>query len=177
LSRQQTVIALGGTNSLATLAQTAAERASRLKQWLEQNPAGKIPELRLMNDQDWIESTYGMRETEDDYRRAMSNLRGNAGLRVLDILLGALQKYAVANGGQMPQQLSDLSPYFRAPLEPDILDRYEIVPAKSLVQQLQVGGDWLITEKTPVDAALDIRNSMGLTGGGMADERVTNRWQ
>ena len=177
LSRQQTVIALGGTNSLATLAQTAAERASRLKQWLELNPAGKIPELRLMNDQAWIESAYGMRESEDDYRRAMSNLRGNAELRALDIMLGALQKYAAANGGQMPQQLSDLSPYFRAPLEQDILDRYEIVPATSLVQPLQVGGDWLITEKTPVDAVLDIRTSMGLTGGGMADERVTNRWQ
>jgi hypothetical protein len=177
LSRQQTVIALGGTNSLATLAQTAAERASRLKQWLELNPAGKIPELRLMNDQAWIESAYGIRESEDDYRRAMSNLRDNAELRALDIMLGALQKYAAANGGQMPQQLSDLSPYFRAPLEQDILDRYEIVPATSLVQPLQVGGDWLITEKTPVDAVLEIKTSMGLTGGGMADERVTNRWQ
>ena len=80
-------------------------------------------------------------------------------------------------GGQMPQQLSDLSPYFRAPLEQDILDRYEIVPATSLVQPLQVGGDWLITEKTPVDAVWDTRSSMGLTGGGVADERVTNRWQ
>jgi hypothetical protein len=35
----------------------------------------------------------------------------------------------------------------------------------------------VITEKAPVDADWDCRTTMGLTGGRIADERVTNRWQ
>jgi hypothetical protein len=63
------------------------------------------------------------------------------------------------------------------PLEDEILNRYELVPATSLVQQLQNQGDWVITQKAPVDGVYDSRMAEGLTGGTFADERITNRWQ
>jgi hypothetical protein len=41
---------------------------------------------------------------------------------------------------------------------------------------LQLGGDWAITEASPVNAELDCRNAFGLTNMIFADERITNRW-
>jgi len=167
-----------GTNSLDSLKQIWSRRADQLKQWLEQNPSGKIPELRLVRDQTWIDAVYGSNlENDDEYRRAMGNVRVNAENEALDIMLGGLQKYAAANGGQFPTELSQLSPYFRTLLGDDILNRYEIVPSSSLVSQLQSGDSMVITEKAPVDTDWDCRTTMGLTGGHIADERVTNRWQ
>jgi hypothetical protein len=100
----------------------------------------------------------------------------NAELRVLDVLGDALRKYGVANNGQFPHELSQLSPYFRSPIENSILERYEIVRADSLVSELQQGDEWVITQKAPIDETWDGRVTMGMTYGGMADSRVTNRW-
>ena len=167
-----------GSNSLDSLRQSASQRVDQLKQWLEQNPAGKIPELRLLNDQTWVDAVFGADlNSEDSCRRAMANVRDNAELRALDVMGGALRKYVAAHDGQFPSELSQLSPYFRKPIEDDILARYEIVPSSSLVSQLQSQEGMVITEKAPVDEVWDCRQTEGLTGGGFADSRVTNRWQ
>ena len=166
-----------GSNVLATTEQVWSERASQLKQWLEVNPAGKIPELQFLTDQNWIESIYPLTlSSDEECRRAMSTVRANAELRVLDLLAGALSNYSKANNGQFPSALSQLSPYFKSPVDDAILDRYEIVRADSLAAELQRGDDWVITQKAPVDEAWDARLTIGMTGGGMADGRVTNRW-
>ncbi|HEU0039199.1 MAG TPA: hypothetical protein VFR76_07990, partial [Verrucomicrobiae bacterium] len=166
-----------GSNVLATLEKVWSERANQLKQWLEANPAGKIPELQFLGDQDWIESIYPLTlSSDDEYRCAMSIIRANAESRVLDILSGALRKYGAANNGQFPHELPQLSAYFRSPIENSILERYEIVRADSLVSKLQQGDEWVITQKAPVDETWDLRFTIGMTSGGMADSRVTNRW-
>jgi RNA polymerase sigma factor (sigma-70 family) len=165
------------SNVLATTEKIWSERADQLKRWLETNPAGKIPELQFLADQDWIEAIYPLTlSSDEEYRRAMSTVRANAELRVLDIMHGALRQYSQANNGQFPHELSQLSPYFRSPVDDAILDRYEIVRADSLVSELQRGEDWVITQKAPVDEVWDKRLTIGMTNGGMADCRVTNRW-
>jgi len=166
-----------GSNALATAEEVWSERANHLKQWLEANPAGKIPELQFLGDQDWIESIYpNTLSSDEECRRAMSIIRANAEQRVLDILAGALRNYSKANNGQFPSALSELSPYFRSPVDDAILERYEIVRADSLVSKLQQGDEWVITQKAPVDETWDLRFTIGMTYGGMADSRVTNRW-
>jgi hypothetical protein len=56
-----------------------------------------------------------------------------------------------------------------------ILQRYEIVPAQSLVSSLAaVGGDWVITEKAPVNKDLDQRLAIGMTGGTQVIQK--GRW-
>ena len=115
-------------------------------------------------------------EVDNDFARAASNLRANSEGRVFDILSPALRKYAQANNGQFPAELPQLKPYFQSPIDDAILQRYEIVPASSLVSELQPGGDWVITQTAPVNPALDLRSAYDLTHGRMADERVTNRW-
>ena len=166
-----------GSNALATAEEVWSERANQLKQWLEANPAGKIPELQFLSDQEWIDSIYpNTLSSDEECRQAMSIIRANAEARVLDILAGALRNYGKANNGQFPSALSQLSPYFRSPIDDAILDRYEIVRADSLVSELQCGGDWVITQKAPVDEARDLRHAIGMTRGTFADSRVTNRW-
>ena len=166
-----------GSNALATAEEVWSERANHLKQWLEANPAGKIPELQFLGDQDWIDSIYpNTLSSDEECRRAMSTVRANGELRVLDILAGAFRNYGKANNGQFPSALSELSPYFRSPVDDAILERYEIVRADSLVSKLQQGDEWVITQKAPVDETWDLRFTIGMTYGGMADSRVTNRW-
>jgi len=106
----------------------------------------------------------------------MSNVRANAEIHVFNILGGALRKYSKANNGQLPRELFQLSPYFSSPIDDAILNRYEIVRADGLVNELQSGDDWVITQKAPVDEVWDLRQAIGMTHGGMADSRVTNRW-
>ena len=167
-----------GTNAVATAEEVWSERANHLKQWLEANPAGRIPELQFLGDQDWIDSIYpNTLSSDEECRRAMSTVRANGELRVLDILAGALRKYGAANNGQFPHELPQLSPYFRSPIENSILERYEIVRADSLVSKLQQGDEWVITQKAPVDETWDSRLTIGMMYGGMADSRVTNRWE
>jgi hypothetical protein len=84
--------------------------------------------------------------------------------------------YGQERNGQFPTNLSQLSPYFRSPIDDAILDRYTIVRADSLVSELQCGEDWVITQKAPVDEVRDLRHTIGMTRGTFADSRVTNRW-
>jgi RNA polymerase sigma factor (sigma-70 family) len=177
LTQLQAASSTTGSNVLATAEKVWSERANQLKQWLETNPAGKIPELQFLTDQGWIESIYPFTLSNDEeYLRAMSLVRANAENHVLDILFGALHQYGQERNGQFPSNLSQLSPYFRSPIDDAILDRYEIVRADSLVSELQCGEDWVITQKAPVDEVRDLRATIGLTRGASADSRVTNRW-
>jgi RNA polymerase sigma factor (sigma-70 family) len=165
------------TNSLNSMATLWSARAVQLKQWLEENPAEAIPELRFLDEQDWINSIYPLRlESAEDYRRAMATVRANAQQRVMSRLFGALRQYARTNNGAFPSDLSQLVPYLKSPIDDAILQRYEIVPADSLASGLRPGGDWAITQKAPVDAALDLRMAIGLTTVRTANQSITNRW-
>ncbi len=165
-------------NNFATTSRIWSERATQLRQWLEANPAGRIPELQFLTEQEWIESIHPLAlSTDEEYRRAVSNLRANAESRVLDVLQGALWQFGLSNAGRFPSELTQLKPYLGSSLDDAILNRYEIVRTKDLVGELQLGEDWAITQKVPVDDVWDARLTIGMTGGGMADSRVTNRWR
>jgi hypothetical protein len=91
-------------------------------------------------------------------------LRADGEQKFVPILFKAVKEYAKANNNQFPSDLSQLRPYFEKPIDDAILDRYEIVPARSLVPFLaETGGDWLITQKVPVNRQLDGREAIGIT--------------
>ena len=163
-------------DQLASLKTMYAARVDRLKQWFEANPSQKIPELTNDSQEVWLNAVEQL-ESDDDLARAARFLRNDAEQHVLSQLDSALRKFAQDNNGRFPTDLSQLTPYLKTPIDDATLQRYEIVPASSLIPELQPGGDWAITQKAPVDPALDMREAVGLTGEmGMADERVTNRW-
>jgi RNA polymerase sigma factor (sigma-70 family) len=162
-------------NDLASKEAIWAQRVSQLKQWLEANPSENIPELNLLSEREWLNSM-GPLDTADDYSKVMSLERDNAQLKIMSRLTGAWRRYTAANGGQIPTDLSQLTSFLDPAIDPSILQRYEMVPSTQLVSELQGHGDWVITQKAPVNAELDVRFASGLNGSGYADSRVTNRW-
>jgi hypothetical protein len=154
-----------------------AERVAHLKEWLRENPSEQTPELRFLTERDWLNSIYPHTlETSEDCRRAMSLVRANASNKVMDQFFKAGRLYAGDNNGQSATDLSQLAPYLESPIDSAILQRYEIVAATNLVPELQKFGDWVVTQKSPINEALDSRSAYGLNAAGVADSRVTNRW-
>ena len=141
---------------------------SQLKQLLETNPSEKIPELQFLSDSDWqMIVEHNALDTEEARRMAMSSARGAAELLFCQAnLRPALLQYAEDNSGQFPADLSQLKPYFKSPVDDAVLQRYEILPASklpsSLVSHREAGEGFVITQKAPVNAALDGRVCLGL---------------
>jgi RNA polymerase sigma factor (sigma-70 family) len=118
-----------------------ANRATLLKQWLEQMPQYRIPELDLLEDQAWspFPSPYSRLETDDDYRLAVGILRSNAKQRFGHMLQDALHRYAGANDGQLPTDLSQLKPFLPASATDAMLQRYELKQSGKLSDVPQTG--------------------------------------
>ncbi len=149
----------------AVAAKDWLERFNQLKQWAEQNPAAAIPEFQLLTKQDWLNAAQKPLNTDVDYRRAMSSLRGAAGSKFENMLEQALAKYMQANNGQFPTALSQLESFFDSPVDEDILQRWEIVSSKGVPGFGAPPGENIITEKTAVDDFLDSRIIIGPGGG------------
>lgn len=156
----------GGATQLT--AQAWLDRVTRLKQRMEQTPNAKIPELKLVTEQDWLNAAKGELNTETDYRRALSAIRAASESKVAIMLHNALTGYMQGNNEQVPTDLGQLQPYFDTPVDEAILQRWEIAPAKT-VPSLVMGGDVIITQKAPVDDVFDSRFGIGPQGYGNAD--------
>ena len=159
-----------GTNNPTALAAGAwLARVSQLKQRLQQTPNAGIPELQLISEEDWLAAVKDRHlDTELEYRRALSTLRNAAENQFAGMINIALQKYLQANGKQFPTDLAQLQPYFDSPVDVAILQRWEIVPAKT-IPSLGFGLDSIITEKTAVDDLFDQRMAIGSNGYGITD--------
>jgi hypothetical protein len=137
-------------------------RLAALHEWLEQNPKEKIPELRFLTEDSWIRSAERERVTDEDFEGWMSAQRGNAEAKFGYIARNAVKAFAQANDGNFPVDLAQLKPFFSEPIEDAILDRYRIVPSKTLPQFLAEVGDWAITQKAPINPKRDSRLAIGL---------------
>jgi len=141
------------------------QRVKQLKQWLEENPVEKIPELALLPEDSWVKSADRQRVTDEDMQSWMVSNRANAQFKFGRIAFKALNEYAAANSNEFPADLSELLPYLKGPADSAMLDRYEIVPASSLPKSLrEAGNDWVITPKAPVNEQYDARVAIGLAG-------------
>ena len=104
--------ATGNDPAIEATLKSWAARATQLKQRLEQMPDKKIPELQLLTDKDWFDAIKDPKqlETDDDFRQALNNLRNSAKNAFGDMTREAMKKYAEANNGQLPGDLSQLKP-------------------------------------------------------------------
>ena len=151
------------------------QRLKQLKQWLEENPDEKIPELVLLSEDSWIRSADRQRVTDEEMQQWMVAQRANAQVRFAKMAFQALKDYAV-NNNQFPADLAELLSYLKVHPDPAMLDRYEIVPASSLPKSLrETGEDWVITQKAPVNEQHDARVAIGLAGQRATFEE--GRWK
>jgi RNA polymerase sigma factor (sigma-70 family) len=140
------------------------ERVNKLKESIRKTPGATIPEMRFLTEEDWLNAVRGKLETEEDYLRAFSGLRNAAESKFTAKTYPALQAYLKASGGAFPSDLSQLQPWFKSPMDSDMLERWEIVPASNYPQFATK--DWLITQKAAVDEVRDTRIWMGTNGHG-----------
>ena len=165
------------SNPIETDMKSWLVRVSRLKQRLAETPEAKIPEMRLLDEEDYMGATQGLLNTERDYLAALSNLRSTGEFKFITTFLNpALTQYAQANNGQFPTDLSQLQPYFPSPVEDAILQRWEIAPAKTV--RTDNFGDPIITTKAAVDEDWDQRYAVGLKGFASAGQDTAghNGW-
>ena len=157
----------GATKNTALLAEEThirQARVVRMKRWLEENSDEKIPEMQFVSESRWTDRADRPLVSDDDYRSAIGLLRADGEQRFVPMIYKAVKGYAKANNDQFPSELSQLKAYFEKPIDDAILERWTIVPAKSLVPFLaETGGDWLITEKAPINKQFDSRSAIGLT--------------
>jgi RNA polymerase sigma factor (sigma-70 family) len=166
----QELAKLKAGNAAADDAKTADEqwldRIRLLKERLDQTPGARIPETQFLTEDDWLWVAKYKLETDDDFKRAFSELRARAEGNFLRTAETALTRYMGSNSGVFPTELSQLKPYFKDPPADEILERYHIVPASSIPQG-DLSGDgtgWLITLKTPDSGSLWTLNQRGLSG-------------
>ena len=149
-------------------AQSWLSRVDQLKQRLLQDPSAQIPELQYVTDKDWLDAARGELNTETDYRRALSALRGAGERKAVDMMKKALASFRQNSGGQSPTNLSQLQPYFDSPVDTTVLQRWEI-PSAAALSSLGMGGDIMITQKAPVDDVFDTRFGIGPGGWASMD--------
>jgi RNA polymerase sigma factor (sigma-70 family) len=151
--------------AIEATAEMLAARATQLKQRLEQMPNLKIPELQFIKEKDWLDAVSNLKqlETEEDFRKALSDLRRNAKNNFGSVLQKALRKFTDASGGMLPTDLSQLQPYFDAPVDPGVLGRYQLLQSGRLAD---VGVDNTLVGEIapPVDDENDSRFEFSLTG-------------
>jgi hypothetical protein len=170
-AEQQRAVESAATSSddpAEAAAKSWAARVTQLKDYSKQNPEAITPEFRLLTENDWLNAARNNLATEKDFRQAFASLRGAAQYKLAQILQPALSKYVKANNGQFPTDLAELQSYFKdGPVDESLLQRYAILPA-STVPNYKMGGDWIITVKSPIDEEYDSRIVIGPNGYGSA---------
>ncbi len=141
-------------------------RLAKLRQWLAERPAEMIPELKFLSEESWVWSAEWTRVTDEEYGAWISNQRSNAEQKFAAQAFKAVKQFVRENEGRFPADLSHLKPYFESPIDDAILQRYAVVPAKSLANKVlaETGGDWVITQKgPPMNKKYDVRFAIGAT--------------
>ncbi len=144
-------------------------REDKLKELVKQNPDKSIPELQLLSEQQWLNAAMNANfDTDKNVRQSLADLRRTAENNFATQTESTLKKYMDANNGAFPTDLSQLQPYFSSPVDDAILARWQIVPQSTMPNQ-HFGGDWLITEKAPVDPGFDNCWTIGENGYGSSN--------
>lgn len=142
------------------------ERESRLRQLFLENPTQNIPELRLLDQQAWLNAAMNADlDSEAGRRQTMSDLRASAENGFVIKLNEALSSYMATNHGQFPAEIGLLRPFLDSPDADALLERYEFRSAKEFPTHF-LGGDWYITQRAAVDPELDARWVIGANGFG-----------
>jgi RNA polymerase sigma factor (sigma-70 family) len=168
LAQLQAAEAQRANNPVEAASQNLLAKVKFLKQRLEQNPNGKIPELRYLSGNDWLRLTQEARlrdenPSDDQVLYALATVRSSAKQQLAYWMQPALRDYAQANGGQLPTEVNQLKPYFNfnCPADDATLDRYQMLKTGN-VNDLTAGA-LVIGEKAPVDDQYDTLWQIGMT--------------
>lgn len=119
---------VGDDSAAITATKAWRQRVDRLKQLLAARPDWQIPELKLLNDQDWLEIAQSAQlETEADIRRSLIALLADAKAKFATVVQVALRKYIDSSGGELPSNVLQLAPLCAPTVDPAMLARYAMI--------------------------------------------------
>jgi hypothetical protein len=154
-----------------------ADRIQGLKDLLAANPSQQVPEMRYLSEDRWLDLVqFEHHAIDPDNSHLLSSARSSAqidfGMRTL---WPALQLFLKQNQGRFPTELSQLAPYLATPVDASVLQDWTILPMASLPAGMRIDGDWVITQKAPVNASLDVRLVFG-PGGAHIENNSAIAW-
>ena len=156
-----------------TKAQAWLERVNQLKQYVEQHPEAKIPELRFVTEDDWLRVTMTGFETDargitdESYRRSLVSLRNLGKNKFAGMASQALMGYEFSHDHHFPTHVLQLKPHFSEPIEDALLQRYGIFPSTTFPGS-RASGNWVIAEITSPDEDLNYRYIIHENGSSSA---------
>ena len=165
LARLKASDANSANDPVESAAKSWLARVNLLKERVAQRPAAQIPEFQFLTKDDWLNAAREDIGTDTDDRKVMSDLRRAAENKFVSLLQPALRQYMQANNSQFPTDLSQLQSFFESPVGDAVLQRWKIAPADE-VPNVRIGGDWIVTQKSPVDEEYDSRLVVGPNGSG-----------
>jgi RNA polymerase sigma factor (sigma-70 family) len=166
LSQRKIIPTTKRADKLAALAAHYSGRIGQLQQFLTTNPSESVPEMQFLSERNWLwlagENTPN---TAEGYRLAASLARQMAQENFAHTFLQpALKQYTEAHSGQFPSDMAALKPYFPSSVDDAILERWQVIDAKRLthLRHNLRNEDWVITQKAPVNRAIDQRLTISL---------------
>ena len=147
------------------------ERVGSLSNWLDKMPDKRIPQLRLLTEEDWLEAAKTAKfGNELEVRESLAKLRDLALKRFEKPMNDALAKYREENPKDFPATPDALLPYFDPLIEPDLLQNYEIIDRLAgglrLVDRSGTTSKLVLRNKV-VDDIYDFRRSFMPSGGAV----------
>jgi len=88
----------------------------------------RIPEMQCLTDAQWLDLVKNMDlDSEAGIRSAIGYLRTSAKMTYAPTIQDALKKFIQANKGDLPNDVSQLKPFFDQPVDEALLQRYKSV--------------------------------------------------
>ncbi|HEY4416367.1 MAG TPA: sigma-70 family RNA polymerase sigma factor [Verrucomicrobiae bacterium] len=154
ISQLKEIENLKANDPTVAAAKSWLDRIDELKEYLKQHPSEKIPEFQFLTEPGWLSATdpsMSGSKTADYYRTVTELLKFRAQEKFGVLIQMALSKYASANDGQFPTDLSQLQPYCDANVADLMEQLYEIKPATILpasqVKEMSIKSDWVVVRK------------------------------
>jgi RNA polymerase sigma factor (sigma-70 family) len=165
-SRPVTRAAAPTNPALESQMKTWLAQLDQLRRFVAANPKLDIPELQFLSEEDWFTIAAGGAITsEEDFRRASAGLRTRAEGIFAGKISRALSAFVRANNDRLPETPQQLAAYFDPPIDPTLLDRYEMlqrgkasdVPSRERMKMIAA---------IPVDVEYDVFQWAGIDGYG-----------
>lgn len=105
-------------------------KENKLRQQFAEHPDQWIPEMKFLSDEEWLDQARKADlDTANGMRCALSNVRVAATYNFANKLSAALHSFMNSHNQQLPDSTSQLSLYFRPPVDDveNLLSRYEML--------------------------------------------------
>ena len=104
-----------------------AAKKEKLQKIFAERPDLRIPEMQFLTDKQWLDLVKDVDlDSESGIHAAIGFVRKSAKMSYAPIIQNALNKFIEANNGHLPNDVSQLNPFFEQPIDDAILQRYKI---------------------------------------------------